>query len=57
MDDKKIIKLNIEKKNKEESEKKQTSSFSLHTNPILKKMLLNNTEVKKNKFSLKDWFK
>ena len=57
MDDKKIIKLNIEKTNKEESENKQTSSFSLHTNPILKKMLLSNTEDKKGKFSLKDWFK
>ena len=56
MDDKKIIKLNIEKTNKEESENKQTSSFSLHTNPILKKMLLSNTEDKKGKFSLKDWF-
>jgi hypothetical protein len=57
MDDKKIIKFKIEQKNKEESEKKQTSSFSLHTNPILKKMLISNTENKKSKFSLKDWFK
>ena len=57
MDENKIIKLNIEQKNKEESEKKQTSSFSLHTNPILKKMFLSNMENKKGKFSLKDWFK
>lgn len=55
MDDKKIIKLNINKTEKEEPAKKQVSSFS--TNPILKKMLVFNLENKKNKFSLKDLFR
>ncbi len=57
MEDKKIIRLQIENSKKEEPEKKQASSFSLHTNPILKKMFLENTNTKKTKFSLKDWFK
>ncbi len=57
MDDKKIIKLNIKNENKEVSVPKQTHSFSLHTNPILKKMFIINSEDKKGKFSLKDWFK
>ena len=57
MDDKKIIKLKTVKKEKEVSENKQTASFSFHTNPILKKMLFLNINNKKDKFSLKDWFK
>ncbi len=57
MDDKKIIKLKTEQKEKEESDKKQTASFSLHTNPIIKKMLFLNMNNKKDKFSLKDWFR
>ncbi|MBQ9246639.1 hypothetical protein IJ182_10275 [bacterium] len=57
MDDKKIINLNIDKTKKEEPAQKQASSFSFHTNPILKKMLVDNLNNKKGKFSLKDWFK
>ena len=56
MDDKKIIRLQIKNNKKEEPETKQASSFSLHTNPILKEMFFKNTNSKKGKFSLKDWF-
>ncbi len=52
MDDKKVIKLNIDNSKKEEPEKKQVPSFS--TNPILKKKLVTNANTKKDKFSLKD---
>ena len=57
MEDKKVINIDFNKTKKEGSEKKQTTSFSLHTNPIIKRMLAINLESKKNKFSLKDWFK
>ncbi len=55
MDDKKVIKLNINNEKKEEPAKQQVSSFS--TNPILKKMLISNTNNKKGKFSFKDLFR
>ena len=56
MDEQKIIKLKIDKQKKEESVTKQPSSFSFQTNPILKKFVVN-INTKKDKFSLKDWFK
>ena len=57
MDNEKIEKLEIKNNKKEEPVKKQASSFSFQTNPILKKMLFVNINNKKDKFSLKDWFK
>ena len=58
MDDKKIIKLNIDsKKKKNDSDKKDKRFFSLQTNPIIQKMLFESINNKKGKFSLKDLFR
>lgn len=58
MDKKKLVELNI-KKNKEKNDvgKNDNRSFDLHTNPIVQKMLLENINNKKGKFSLKDLFR
>lgn len=66
MDENKIVKLNIEQSNSlckesesfcESKEKKNKHSNSLHSNPILKKILFNSLVEKNNKFTLKDLFK
>ncbi len=55
MDNKKIIKLDIKQQEiVKESGKKP--SESLHTNPIVQKMIKVNLESKKDKFSLKDLY-
>ena len=58
MDEKKLFQLNIKKdKEKNESEAKDNRYFSLHTNPIIQKMFVDNLVNKKGKFSLKDLFR
>lgn len=53
MDDEKIIELKITKK----EEPVVPKVPSLHTNPILQKMLSFSNDEKKQKFRFKDWFR
>ena len=58
MDEKNLLKLNIKQnKEKNDPDNKNNRSFSLHTNPIIQKFLIENTTSKKGKFSLKDLFR
>lgn len=59
MDEKKLFILNTDtnKKKGDTPKEKECRSFSFHTNPILKEMLIKNVTNKKGKFSLKDLFR
>lgn len=56
MDKNKILEMNITKE-KEEFKKTVAPSFSLHTNPLIQKMLFLNLNNKKGKFKFKDLFR
>ncbi len=53
MDDNKIVELNIKKQEEPLTQK----APSLHTNPIMKRMLSYSFDDKKQKFTLKDLFR
>ena len=57
MDENKIIKLFNSISKEEKPQKKQVSSFSFSTNPIIQRMLLTNLQNKKDKFKFKDLFR
>lgn len=56
MDNEKIVKLNIEKKESLPSNKKKVEA-PFHTNPILQEMLKCNSLSEKMKFKFKDLFR
>ncbi|MCD7779283.1 MAG: hypothetical protein LUH05_01255 [Candidatus Gastranaerophilales bacterium] len=58
MDDKKIIKLNLEQENTEKQiTQKDKKQKIFQSNPLLKKMFVSNIENKKGKFNFKDLFR
>ncbi len=57
MTEEKIVKLNIEKNTKQENEAENQTKKTLHTNPIVKKMILATFKTKNMKFKFKDLFR